>query len=222
MRVIIILSILFCLHTIDNLKGQDTILNIEDLEIISSDSVALNNYYWTKCLIDMEDTIVILSDKKTVHNCIKKPVIKLIKINSINDDIGYRFYFNDLYIDGELFFPKDIDVFLLNCPNDTDSVLTTLIIDTIRISEFYFYLKVIEEIHSDTLNVLIEPQNQLFINIDSLKIGYKYNMHLKKMAKIKLEGNKLLRLLNNKFYVDDKLIFEHKDNTYLLKSIRLL
>lgn len=114
---IIFISLLFsCLAGI--LKGQDTTMNITQLEIISSDSLAFKKYNWAKCVVNKSDTIIVLSDKKLVYNCIKKPVITLKKINSINDDIGYRFYFNDIYIDEILYFPKETEVYLLNCLND--------------------------------------------------------------------------------------------------------
>lgn len=101
-----------------NLKSQDTIMKVNSLEIISSDSLVLKKYNWAKYVVNNNDTIIVLSDKQLIYNCIKKPLIKLGKINSLNDDIGYRFYFNDLYIDGILYFPKKMDVYLLNCSDD--------------------------------------------------------------------------------------------------------
>ena len=113
LKIIFISLLFFCLACI--LKGQDTTLNITHLEIISSDSLVFKKYNWTKCVVNMSDTIIVLSDKKLVFNCIKNPVIKLIKIYSIIDDIGYRFYFNNIFIDEKLYFNKETEVYLLNC-----------------------------------------------------------------------------------------------------------
>jgi|AntAceMinimDraft_17_1070374.scaffolds.fasta_scaffold38207_2 hypothetical protein len=120
-KEIVILAIL-SLFISCNLKSQDTIMKVNNLEIISSDSLALKKYNWSKYVVNNKDTIIVLSDKKLIYNCIKRPVIKLEKINSISDDIGYRFYFNDLYIDGILYFPKEINVYLYGCSGDNEFI----------------------------------------------------------------------------------------------------
>ncbi len=115
-KIIYVSLIFFCLA--GALKSQNITMNITQLEIISLDSLALKKYNWIKCVVNKNDTIIVLSDKRNVLNCIKKQMIKLKKINSINDDIGYRFYFNDVYIDDILYFSKETEVYLLDCLSD--------------------------------------------------------------------------------------------------------
>jgi hypothetical protein len=118
MKLISIILPLMFLFLSCSSQEQKTIIKINNLKIIVSDSIALKKYNWSKCIVNKKDTIIVLSDKHLIYNCIKKPTITLEKVNSISDDIGYRFYFNDLFIDGVLFFPKEIEVYLLDCSDE--------------------------------------------------------------------------------------------------------
>jgi len=97
---------------------------------------------------------------------------------------------------------------------------TIMHIDTSQVLEFYNFIKVVEETSNDTLNVLVNISKPNLI--DTLFHGFKYQMQLRKMSKIKVEKNRFIKLYENKFYANDKLIFENKDNTYLLLSIKEL
>ena len=115
MRITFILIPILTLLLSCNSKGQETTIKVDQLEIIESDSIALKKYNWSKCFVNKKDTIIVLSDKQLIINCINQPLVTLEKVNSISDDIGYRFYSNNLYIDGVLFFPKEMEVYLLKC-----------------------------------------------------------------------------------------------------------
>jgi hypothetical protein len=86
-------------------------LNKNSIEKVSSDGLILRDYNWSKCITN-KDTVIVLSRKDDIIDLQESDKKKLIKINYINDEIGYRFYRNDLFIDGKLAFPKRMNVYL--------------------------------------------------------------------------------------------------------------
>lgn len=114
-KIIIFHIILICTCLSCNVtKNQSSLFNINNLEVIEKDSLVLKNYMWTKCAINEKDTVVILLDKINRFSEIQYPVIKIEKIYSVIDDVGYRLYNNDLYIDEKLYFPKEMEVYYIN------------------------------------------------------------------------------------------------------------
>lgn len=101
----------------------------------------------------------------------------------------------------------------------SDKNFKILLIDTSSIMTYSAYIRVINEFNNDTLNVLVEKQGHIPEKIDTLRPGGIYKMELQKISKLQIKDGEYIRLFKNKFYVDDKLIFEDNDNTYLLISI---
>jgi hypothetical protein len=118
-----------------------------------------------------------------------------------------------------IFYWLNITCCAQNPTTELDKNLKILHIDTISIKTYCAYIRVNNEFSNDTLNVLVEKQGNIPEKIDTLKLGGIYKMELQKISKLKIKEGEYIRLFENKFYVDDKLIFEDKDNTYLLLSI---
>lgn len=114
-KIIIFHIILMCICISCNVtKYQYSPFNINSFEVIEKDSSVLKNYMWTKCVINEKDTVIFLLDKTNRFYEIQYPIIKIEKIYSINDDIGYRLYKNDIFIDERLYFPKEMVVYYIN------------------------------------------------------------------------------------------------------------
>jgi hypothetical protein len=112
--VLFYITLFLCIFLSCNIK-KNSIFDIGILEVVEKDSLILKNYEWIKCIINEKDTIIILTDKMNKYSEIQYPIIKIKKINSIIDDIGYRLYNNNIYIDDKLYFPKEMEVYYLNC-----------------------------------------------------------------------------------------------------------
>lgn len=121
-----------------------------------------------------------------------------------------------------VFFMGFIGMFMsCNSQNsNVDNFFNVVVLDTDTISKYYYYIKVRNEQNNDTLNIFIENNNSMPVKLDTLKLGGSYRMIIKKLSKLRVDDDKFIRLFNNKFYVDDKLLFEHKNNSYLLLSVK--
>jgi hypothetical protein len=82
------------------------------------DSSVFNNYIWAKCHIHKNDTIIVLSQKDFFENLDMECELQLEKIFSFQDWITFRFYIDNISIDGKLYFHRDHEVYLLHCAGD--------------------------------------------------------------------------------------------------------
>lgn len=103
------ISLLFCCCV----NGQVVSVNIDSLNVLAINNKSLINYNWMKCSVNNTDTIIVLVDKNLI--CDNNSNYSLTKVFSIDDEVSFRLYENNIYIDDRLLFSKDTDVFLLTC-----------------------------------------------------------------------------------------------------------
>lgn len=106
--------IVFCLFCIFSAKGQTVSLNFDSLYIISIDNNTLTSYNWKKCSTNSNDTIIVLSERNFI--CDKESSFNLNRIYLyVENDLSMRLNVNDIYVDGELMFPRRYAVYMLTC-----------------------------------------------------------------------------------------------------------
>jgi hypothetical protein len=108
-----------CLLFISNIKGQSMSIKRDSIDIIKLDKRVMEKYVLSKCIINKNDTIIIVYDK--IDNCFDSQIINLGKIYFIDfDGLNISLYNSNVSVVShfrlrKFVFPYQMEVYKATC-----------------------------------------------------------------------------------------------------------
>ncbi len=97
---------------------QDSIVRLDDINIIDVDSLVFPGYLWLKGVVaNTSDTVIILREESMI--CSENSLMK-VSWEELSSILKVRVYESNFFINNKLVFPKDVPVFFIECKKEED------------------------------------------------------------------------------------------------------